>query len=254
MNVNPSDPEVTVSTISERPDLVDALWDLGDLWPPFMLHDPTADLYYDRCTRLFPDLVLVAEDARAPGTVVARGFAVPFAARSTPFPDEGWDAVIRWGIEDVVDGRPTTHASALEITIRLEYRGVGLAARMIEAMRAAAARRGAAALVAPVRPSAKHLDPQVPMDDYADRVRADGLPEDPWLRTHVRAGGRLVGVAPRSMTIVGSLDDWHEWTGVRLDRSGPVEVDRALVPVIVDLDREHAIYVEPNVWVSHPID
>ena len=252
--MHPSDPQVTVSTLLERPDLVDALWELGDLWPAFMLHDPIADLYYDRCTRLFPDLVLVAEDPRTPGTVVARGFAVPFAARSTPLPDEGWDAVIRWGIEDLVDGRTSTHASALEITIRPEFRGGGLAARMIAAMRRAAEQQGVAALVAPVRPSAKHLEPHVPMDDYADRVRSDGLPVDPWLRTHVRVGGRIERVAPRSMTIVGSLDDWHGWTGVRFDRSGPVEVDRALVPVIVDLDRDRAIYVEPNVWVSHPID
>ena len=244
-------PDVAVATLAERPDLVDALWELGELWPAFMLNDATASLYYDRCVQLFPDLILVAEDPTSPGVVVARGFAVPFAARSTPFPDEGWDAVIRWGIEDVIDARDPTHVSALEITIRPEYRGAGLAALMIERMRTAAATRRVSELVAPVRPSAKHLEPTVPMDVYAGRVRPDGLPVDPWLRTHVRAGGRIVGVASRSMTIVGSLADWHDWTGVRFERSGPVELERALVPVVVDLDRDLATYVEPNVWVSH---
>ena len=244
---------VVVTTVEHRPDLAEAKWELGDLWPQFLLEAPTAELYYGRCDRLFPDLVFVAEDPASPGVVAARGFAIPYAARATPFPDGGWDEVIRWGTEDALDGRPATPVSALEITVRPRYRGTGLAARMIEAMRDAAAARGAARLVAPVRPTGKSREPTAPMDDYVDRRRPDGLPEDPWLRTHVRAGADVVGVARRSMTVVGSLAEWREWTGATFDRSGPLVVDGALVPVAVDIDRDQATYVEPNVWVSHPI-
>ena len=55
------------------------------------------------------------------------------------------------------------------------------------------------------------------------------------------------------MTITGSLAQWREWTGEPFDRSGPVVVDRALVPVIVDVECDLAVYVEPNVWVSHAV-
>ena len=44
-------------------------------------------------------------------------------------------------------------------------------------MRDAAKARGFAEVVAPVRRSAKHLEPETPMGDYAFRVREqDGLP------------------------------------------------------------------------------
>ncbi|MDJ0767855.1 MAG: hypothetical protein QNJ12_03640 [Ilumatobacter sp.] len=243
----------TLASLAERPDLATELWSLTHLWPTFLLHDPTADLYYERCERLFADLVFVVEDPDEPGAVQARGFAVPFAMRGDELPDAGWDEVIRWGIQDATDDRPATHVSALEIVIRSEHRGSGLADRLIGAMRAAARARGVEQLVAPVRPTNKHRFPDEDMAGYAARVRADGLPEDPWLRTHVRVGGEIVRVAPRSMTVSGSLAEWREWTGEPFDRPGPTIVGRALVPVIADLDRDLAVYVEPNVWVVHDV-
>ena len=76
---------------------------------------------------------------------------------------------------------------------------------------------------------------------------------DPWLRVHVRAGARIVNVAHYSMVIPGTLAQWRKWTGLPFDRSGPVEVPHALVPVHCDVDQDRAIYVEPNVWVHHRI-
>jgi hypothetical protein len=61
----------------------------------------------------------------------------------------------------------------------------------------------------PGPPDPQARAPQVPMDEYVAWTRADGLPTDPWLRVHVRAGGRVVRVAPHSMTITGTLDDWR---------------------------------------------
>jgi hypothetical protein len=62
-------------------------------------------------------------------------------------------------------------------------------------MRENAARLGYDTLVAPVRPSGKHTVPDDPMEQYAFRTREDGLPVDPWLRTHIRAGGQIESVA-----------------------------------------------------------
>ena len=251
----PEPGDVTVVSIADRPDLAQRLWDLEDLWPLFMRHDPIADVYYDRCARLFPDLVFLAvtEDGAGAETMVGRAFAVPFGLRGDELPDDGWDAVVKWGIEDHLDDRPTTHVSALEIAVPPKHRGTGLPPRFIAAMRATATARGAVALVAPVRPTAKHLEPHTPMADYAARTRADGLPADPWLRAHVRVGGRITKVAPRSMTIPGSLEQWREWTGQPFDRSGPTVVPAALAPVLADVDRDVAVYLEPNVWVTHPL-
>jgi hypothetical protein len=91
------------------------------------------------------------------------------------------------------------------------------------------------------------------MTGYITMMREDGLPADPWLRVHVRAGGQILRVAPASMVMVGSLADWRAWTGLPFDRSGDVIVPEALVPVHCDVEHDHAVYVEPNVWVEHDL-
>jgi hypothetical protein len=127
---------------------------------------------------------------------------------------------------------------------------------MLGAMRAAAADRGFAEVVAPVRPSAKHREPHTPMPEYATRTREDGLPHDPWLRVHVRAGGALATpdpVAPASMVIGGTLAQWRTWTGLPFATEGWTDVPGALAPVRCEPERNWAVYVEPNVWVRHTL-
>lgn len=122
------------------------------------------------------------------------------------------------------------------------------------ALRQAARDVGLDVLCAPVRPTHKRLEPRTPIAVYAARTRADGLPFDPWLRAHVRAGGEIVGVAPTSWVVAGSLDEWLVWTGLPFDRSGAVEVPGALVPVECDVAADRVVYVEPNVWVLHRLE
>lgn len=92
------------------------------------------------------------------------------------------------------------------------------------------------------------------MGEYARRTWADGLPYDPWLRTHVRAGGRIAGVAQSSWTVSGSLAQWREWTGLPFDQAGGVVVPGALTHVHCDFAADCAVYVEPNVWVDHRLE
>ena len=124
---------------------------------------------------------------------------------------------------------------------------------MIEAMADDAAASGFDALYAPVRPSRKAEEPDTPMDEYARRTRADGLPFDPWIRSHVRLGAEIVKVCPAAMTISGSLEQWRSWTDLPFDTSGAVHVPGALAPVHVSVEHDHAVYVEPNVWMRHDL-
>jgi hypothetical protein len=150
-------------------------------------------------------------------------------------------------------GRAPTALSALEISMLPEARGSGNSLALLGAMKACAKIEGFGAVFAPVRPNQKHLQPRTPMRDYVNTVRADGLPVDAWLRTHLRAGGKFVKIAPYSMTIVGRLADWSLWTGMPFDRSGELVVAGALSPVMVSLEQDCAVYIEPNVWVQHPV-
>lgn len=228
------------------------------LWPRFAMHDPAADLYFEEphFTACLDTAFAVVEPDR-PGVAVGRAFAVPFAWEGVTgrevLPDTGWDGVIRWAAEDRALGRAPDALSALEITLKPTHRGRGGSAVVLDAMRARAAALGLRHMVAPVRPTGKEAEPLTPMQDYAYRVRADGLPADPWLRVHIRAGGRIEKVAPLSMIIPGTLAQWRAWTELPFDASGPVMVPRALAPVLCSVEHDHAVYVEANVWVRHVV-
>jgi GNAT superfamily N-acetyltransferase len=241
------------TTLAERPELADSLFDMPDSWPEFMLQDPVSGACLGRVPELLPDYVLVATDET--GALIGRALSVPFRLanekRRGQLPDRGWDLVLLWAIADHRRGDLPDTVTALEIAIRPDLQGRGLSGRMLTALQENARGRGFTELVAPLRPSGKHQEPRTPMSEYAFRVRADGLPHDPWLRVHVRAGAVIEKVAPASTTIAGSLEEWREWTGLPSDESGEVVVPGALAPVHCSVEHDSAVYVEPNVWVRH---
>lgn len=239
-----------VVRLADRPDLVGAMWDAGDAaWPDFLQADPVGDLFYGRLTHDFAGWCLLGLDA---GTVVARACFIPFVHEGPGLPDRGWDAVIEAGVADHDAGRAPTAVSALEVAVVPSHRGQALSTVLLAAMRRAVEDLGLLDLFAPVRPSGKGEHPTEPMSDYLARTR-DGLPADPWLRVHVRAGARVVGVAPESMRIEAPLEQWRAWTGLPFDGGTEVVVPGALVPVSVDTVHGVARYVEPNVWVHHDL-
>lgn len=243
-----------ITTLAERPELAARLWDMKDSWPEFAQHDALAWLLYPRMVAEFPEYVLIATDGDA---VVARGFSVPFAqhapGRDGVLPAQGWDRILMWAFSDQRRGVEADTVSAIEISVATDRQGEGLSGRMLAAMRENARARGFAEVVAPVRPSGKPVEPDTSIHAYAYRTREDGLPYDPWLRVHVRAGGVIDSVAPLSMTITGSLAQWREWTGLPFDTAGPVRVPGALSPVHCAPEQGFAVYVEPNVWVRHAL-
>jgi GNAT superfamily N-acetyltransferase len=245
-----------IFSLRQRPDLVGAVFadELDAIWPPYMHHDAAAKLYFRKPA--FERYLDYAFAGLIDGKVVGRAFSVPFAFNiegRSELPDGGWDQVIRWAHEDSAIGRAPTTMSALEIAFIPEARGGGHSRMMLEAFKACARRMGYAEVFAPVRPNQKHLRPRMPMRDYIALTHADGMPVDAWLRTHVRIGGSIVKVAPCSMTIVGTIAEWAQWTGTTFERSGEVEIAGALAPVLVSVEQDHAVYVEPNVWVRHPV-
>ena len=240
---------LTAHRLADRPDLVGDVHRLGEIaWPEFMRHSAAGDGYWSHLHDTFADCVIAVTDPDH--RVVARVLWIPF-----PFDgdlaDEGWDWVIEAGVAARAAATPCTAASALEIGIHPSRRGEGLSGVLLGHMRAAVAAEGHRSLFAPVRPNAKHTRPHEDMAAYLRRLRPDGLPGDPWLRVHVRAGGQVVAPCERSMTIRGTVAEWADWTGADLSDPGEHVVPLALAPVRSDGAR--ATYVEPNVWVHHPL-
>ena len=92
-----------------------------------------------------------------------------------------------------------------------------------------AVEHGMASLVAPVRPTLKSLYPLTTIERYARWKRNDGSPFDPWLRVHWRLGAEQLRIAPNAATIIGTVSQWEEWTGMRLPESGAYIVPRRAI-------------------------
>lgn len=228
---------------------------MPDQWDEFMDHDPIGESLFGSVVRSFRHLAVAATDPS--DEIVAHATAMAFrldADGRRELPDRGWDQALVWAHQDLVREVEPDTACALEASIHTDWLGQGLSQKVLAALRDAARSAGFATLLAPVRPSAKHHEPDTPMEEYARRTREDGLPTDPWLRVHARLGGVIERVAPASQTITGSLDEWRTWSGLDLQGSGPVHLPGGLVPLQCIADHGVAVYVEPNVWVRHDLN
>jgi hypothetical protein len=243
-------------TLGQRPDLEAGVHRLvASLWPPemeFIHHDPVCARHWGSLYREFAEFQPVLCDGN--GTVVAAGFTIPlqWSGRLRDLPS-GVDGALERGARGRARKRPPTTLSALLAAVAPEQQRRGLSARVIRAMRSIAARHGLRELIAPVRPTVKHRYPLTAMRRYVRWRRADGAPFDPWLRLHWRLGARFLRVAPRSMVVIGTVAQWEAWTTLTFPESGWYTVPGALAPVRIDRRRNVGRYVEPNVWMLHPV-
>lgn len=238
-------------SIAERPDLRPAMTDVNvSAWPEFMLHDPVANEHWHRLWEDYPSFQQVLLDDG--GDVVACFNSAPLVWDGTVAGlPEGWDDQFLRTVDDLDTGRRPNTLGALQVTVRADRRGDRLSGHMLAAMRESASAAGYDTVIACVRPTLKHRYPLVPVEVYAAWLREDGLPFDPWLRVHARAGGEVVRSSPASMTIGGSVADWRDWTALEFPVTGPYIVDGALVPVDIDIERDRGVYRDPNVWMIH---
>ncbi|NIK11680.1 GNAT family N-acetyltransferase [Alkalibacillus almallahensis] len=166
----------------------------------------------------------------------------------------GWDEVFEKGVLDYENNLQPNSLSALAIVIHPECRGKGLSVRMVKEMKSLAIKNNFENMVAPVRPSLKHKYPLIPMEEYVSWIRDDGTPFDPWIRTHFKTGASIIKVAENSMIIPASVEEWEEWTGMKLHSSGSYIINEGLAPLDVDKTANKGIYIEPNVWMRHYLD
>jgi len=107
------------------------------------------------------------------------------------------------------------------------------------------------ASTSPLRPTRKHLYPLFSIEEYASWVRDDGLPFDPWVRLHVRAGGRVIALAPNAQTMVGSVKEWEEWARMPLPATGRYVIPDGMSVLHIDTAADVGTYTEPNIWIRH---
>jgi hypothetical protein len=238
-------------TLAEAPDLRGPMGDHNvAVWPDFMLEDPYAGRHWDHLFGAFAPFQVCLLDPD--GRIVAALNSAPLVwDGSVPGLPEGWDDQLDRSVRDMEAGRLPDTLGAIQIVVRRDRQGSGLAGVMIATMQAIARLRRFHALIACVRPTDKERYPTIPIERYAAWTRPDGLPFDAWIRLHVRLGGRVVRPSPASMTIRGSVEEWETWTAMAFPESGDYVVPRAAALVHIDREADIGVYYDPNVWVVH---
>lgn len=241
------------ATLASQPNLADDFWPQKQrIWPAFMFHDRYADAYWHYLLEQFPAYQRYLLDEQARPVAVAQTIPCYWDGTVAGLP-VGWAESLVRAVEDFETGRVPNTLVALEISIQPDYHGQGVSYRMVNGVRELAQSHGLQAVIVAVRPSMKARYPLTPMERYAWWQRPDGAPFDPWLRVHWRCGGELLRVAHPSMLIEGTVAEWESWSGLRFPDSGDYVVPGALCPVQIDTQADVGRYVEPNVWVHHPI-
>ncbi len=243
-------------SLAERPDLRETLGDhqvQAGVWPAFMLEDPVADRLWHHLGDDFASFQLALLDHE--DRVVAGANASPIRWDGT---DEdlpvGWDDQFERSVAGLLAGTPANTLGAIQIVVGPGQRGGGLSARILDGMRQTAVAHGYRAVIACVRPTLKSAYPLTPIERYVRWARDDGLPFDPWIRVHVRAGGRITRSSPKSMVITGSVAEWERWTAMAFPESGEYVVPGALLPVDIDLSADVGTYHDANVWIVHDLE
>lgn len=226
---------------------LDALFAGG--WPAFIEADDVAARHLPTVRLTFGDLEIALLQDRV---LVAAGWGVPISWNGTA---EGLPA----GYSDTLARAITTHQAETRpntlvvcaAQVRPDAKRTGLAAALLEGLIEIGRAAGLSQVIAPLRPTVKHRYPLTPIEDYASWTRADGSAFDPWLRTHLRMGARLLGTHPASQTFTGTVQQWQEWSGLDLPGDGAYVVPDALAPLHVDRVADLGTCTEPTIWVQH---
>lgn len=243
-----------IVTMAERSELLDRVDDTNlGAWPEFMKHDPVADRLFHYLYDTFADYQVALLDEH--GEIAGTGNTIPvrWDGSLADLPDDGWDGILQRGVTGFQQGTAPTTLSALQAVVAPAYKGKSVSREILMAMRSVAARHGLNALIAPVRPTLKHRYPLTPMERYVEWQDENGLMFDPWLRTHQRLGATFQKVCPNSMDIRTSVAEWEQWTEMRFPDSGRYVIPAALNLLEIDREADVGVYIEPNVWMRHPL-
>ena len=220
------------------------------VWPEFMQHDSTVLKHWPELyTRFLEYQFALFEDEVLLG--VGNSLPLCWEQAFSDLPDQGLDWAMEKADKDYKQGRQPTMLVGLQILINPAYQGRGLSYKMLDLMKDIARGNGLTHVALPVRPRLKSSYPLIPMEDYIRWLDTDNRPFDPWIRVHIKAGGKILHTCHQSMDISGTITEWEEWTRTKFFTSGDYIIDQALVPVHINREKNLGLYKEPNVWFLH---
>ena len=223
-----------------------------DLWPEFMQHDKIVNHYWENLYSYFLDFqfaLLEKQEIVGIGNTVHLNWNKNYQ----DLPDKGIDWAMHKASIDFKKDIKSNILIGIQILINPKYQSISLSYKMLNIMKDVAKSHNIKTIALPVRPSIKSHYPFIKMHEYIKWKDKEGLPFDPWLRVHIKEGGKIVGICNKSMHISGTITEWEAWTGMKFPATGEYIVEKALNPVTINIEHNNGSYIEPNVWVIHQL-
>ncbi|MBN1538425.1 MAG: hypothetical protein JW908_16945 [Anaerolineales bacterium] len=239
-------------SVAQKPESRTHIDNLSDeAWPTFLLHGDVHHwhLLFD----MFPEYQQLLYDVS--GTLMAVGHTVPFIWDGSidSLPQTIEEIMLR-GEEAFRQNQKPNTLSAVAAMVSSAHKGRGLSSSLIREMKALTRQHGCSSLIAPVRPTWKSRYPLTSMERYVTWTRRDGAPLDPWIRVHWCLGALPLCIAPNTLTVEGTIEEWETWTDMAFPESGSYIIPDALQPVLMDCEKNIGRYEDPNYWMKHTID
>ena len=222
----------------------------SDAYPSFIIDAPTVKKHWNKLGTLFPQFQLsLVNDA---GLVLGFMNMIPiFLDRAmVDLPDEGWDWLIQKGMTDFENNIAPNCLGGLQINVLKQYQGKGFSKMLIQKGKEIMLASGFTNFIIPIRPTWKHKHPKTSMDAYLS-IESDKKIYDPWIRTHVNNGAKIIKVCKNSMHIDEDINFWESHLNMNIEKSGEIMVPGALNPILVHKEENYAEYREENLWIRY---
>ncbi len=239
-----------VTTIDQSPDHAEKLEILSQqTWPEFLFH--ADDDQWEELSNRFASYQLLFISGN---DLAGVGHTVPlhWNNENDSLPNTINEIILSAIQCRELNKSPNTLA-ALAVMVSGRYRDQELSTEILAAMKLSANENNLKSLIVPVRPTLKSQYPITPFDQYVTWKRADGSPFDPWVRVHWKLGALVLGIAPKALTVEGTVEEWENWTDMRFPANGEYIVEGALQPIIIDRANNVGRYEDPNLWMLHTI-
>lgn len=206
--------------------------------------------YWNRLETYFPDFQLFLIDTD--GELVGFMNAIPFHFRRPldELPEDGWDWMFAKGISDYESNKPPNFLGGLQVVVRPKYQKMGYSKQILNHAKQVIKSMKLLNLVIPIRPTKKHLFPEMSMASYLDLKDKEQV-YDPWIRTHLNGGAEIIKICESSMSIKGDIPFWEIILDKPIRESGNYLLSGALMPIALDVKNNTGEYKEPNIWIKY---
>lgn len=219
-------------------------------WSPIIQSSQVGYEYWQSLFEYFPDYQLIYENENGEWIGFANTIPLNYNRSLENLPDSGWDWLIAKGHNDYESHLIPNMLGGLQIGVHQNYRGKGYSTIFLQKAKELQKLKRLKSFILPIRPTMKHLHPEIDMKDYINWQK-EGKIYDPWIRTHLKNGAKIIKVCSEAMRVEGSIEDWENWTEKKFVESGQYAIEGGLSMVDINIEQDMGRYLEPNIWISY---